>query len=131
MPRNVLECKVSFVPRFAVTTPIPPAPREGVVQAPQLPNSCAMYRYRCFHAVVASLIALAVVQTAGAAPVVTPFNAACPSPVPDSSTYNKLIPDRTEIPLPMTVSLQPIMVTDISPRCAAVRVPPCRAAAVQ
>jgi len=41
----------------------------------------------------------------------------CYSPLPDLAKYNKLIPDLSVVPLPMVVSLQPIMITDISPRC--------------
>ena len=52
---------------------------------------------------------------------VAPFNEDCPSPVPPPSQYNKLVPDMTVVPLPMTVSLQPIMVTEVSPRFAGLR----------
>ena len=70
---------------------------------------------RVMRAVVVVVVMVAVLPLSTlAAP---PFNPACPTPIPSAATFNNLVPDVTDVPLPVTVSLQPIQITDIDAKC--------------
>lgn len=72
------------------------------------------------YAVLVAVAVLLVVEPRMARAVPPAFNPSCPTPIPSAATFNNLVPDVTDVPLPVTVSLQPIQITDIDAKCVVV-----------